>query len=109
MSMFTLLDIVEIQLFYKVVNIIQEHVLPYYYYNHYINIPSHHSKLRCFKDTPKQTLLTKYALKRLIKPQLKLGLNNNTYFGSAQKSEKITVTYYHLTKHATKIPLHSDY
>jgi hypothetical protein len=33
--MFTLLDRVEIQLFYKVVNIIQEHVLLNYYYNHY--------------------------------------------------------------------------
>jgi hypothetical protein len=35
MNMFTLLDRVEIQLFYKVVNIIQEHVLLNYYYNHY--------------------------------------------------------------------------
>jgi hypothetical protein len=68
MNTFTLLDRVEIQFFYKVVHIIQEHVLVYYYYNHYSTMPSHHSKLRCFKDTPKQTLLTSHALKRLIKP-----------------------------------------
>jgi hypothetical protein len=68
MNMFNLLDRVEIQLFYKVVNIIQEHVLMYYHYNYYTNMSNHHSKLRCFKDTPKQTLLTKHALKKLIKP-----------------------------------------
>jgi hypothetical protein len=68
MNMFTLLDRVEIQLFYKVVYIIQENVLVYYYYNHSSTMPSYHNKLRCFKDTPKQTLLTNHALKRLIKP-----------------------------------------
>jgi hypothetical protein len=66
--MFTLLDRVEIQLFYKVVNIIQEHVLVYYYYNHSSTMPNHHSNLKCFKDTPKQILLTNHALTRLIKP-----------------------------------------
>jgi hypothetical protein len=35
MNMFTLLDRLEIQLFYKVVNIIQEHVQLNYYYNRY--------------------------------------------------------------------------
>jgi hypothetical protein len=29
-------------------------------------IPSHHSKLRCFKDIPKQTLVTKRALEIII-------------------------------------------
>jgi hypothetical protein len=33
--MFTLLDRVEIQLFYKIVNMIQKYVLLNYYYNHY--------------------------------------------------------------------------
>jgi hypothetical protein len=69
MNMFTLLDRVEMQLFYKVVNIILEHVLAYYYYYHPSSTkPSYHSNLRCFKDTPKQILLTNHALKRLIKP-----------------------------------------
>jgi hypothetical protein len=40
MGMFTLLDRVEIQLFYKVVNIIQEYVPLNYYYNHYTTTKS---------------------------------------------------------------------
>jgi hypothetical protein len=71
MNRFTLLHKVGIQRFYKVVNIIQEHILQahviycilfYYYY-----VKSTHL-IKCFKDTPKQILLTSHALTRLIKP-----------------------------------------
>jgi hypothetical protein len=44
MNMFTLLYKVGIQFFYKVVHIIQEHVLVYYYYNH-LNDASKKSKM----------------------------------------------------------------
>jgi hypothetical protein len=48
-------------LFYKVVYIIQEHVLENY---HYYSLPCKSTWLtRCFKDTPKYTLLIIFALK----------------------------------------------
>jgi hypothetical protein len=63
MNRFTLLYKVGIQLFYKVVHIIQEQVLVYYYYNHSSTMPNHHNNVRCFKDTPKQILLTNHAFR----------------------------------------------
>jgi hypothetical protein len=40
---------------------------------------------------------------------LTLCLNSNTCFGNMEKSDKITVDYYHLLQHATKISLHLEY
>ena len=51
-----------------------------YYDNHWTNMSNHHSKLRCFKDTPKQTLLTKHALKKIILFHFKLGLQQQHIF-----------------------------
>jgi hypothetical protein len=71
MNRFTLLRKVGTQLFYKVVNSIPEHTLQahviysilfYYYYAKSTRL------IKCFKDTPKQILLTSHALTRLIKP-----------------------------------------
>jgi hypothetical protein len=71
MNRFTLLHKVGIQLFYKVVNIIQENILQayviycilfYYYYTKSTHL------IKYFKDTPKQILLTSHTLTRLIKP-----------------------------------------
>ena len=51
-----------------------------YYDNHCTNMPNHHSKLRCFKDTPKRTLLTKLALKKIILFHFKPGLPQQHIF-----------------------------
>jgi hypothetical protein len=69
MNMFILWDRVEIQLFYKVVHIIQEHVLVYYY-NHSYTMPNHHRNLRYFKDTPDQILLTNHAFTITLIPRV---------------------------------------
>jgi hypothetical protein len=52
--------------------------------------------LNASKIHQNKILLTNHTLSRLIKPKLQLGLNSNTYFGNTKKSEKITVTFYHL-------------
>ena len=62
-----------------------------YYNNHWTNMPNHHSKLRCFKDTPKRTLLPKLTLKRIILFYFKLGLQQQHIFLVLIKSNKITV------------------
>jgi hypothetical protein len=36
-------------------------------------------------------------------------LNNNTYFGNPEKSNKITVDYYHVLRHVTKVSLQFEY